>query len=163
MTLSLGRSHMNWSSSGEIFWGSFTYMELLCMLSLTDRSCQLLLLVSWSLMSPTFIMTQYFTAFFFAIIGSYGISSGAHRLWCHRTYKANRKMQYMLLFFQTVAFQNSCIEWVRDHRVHHKYSDTNADPHNASRGFFFSHIGWLLCKLLFWSSKQKLIYSQSNR
>jgi stearoyl-CoA desaturase (Delta-9 desaturase) len=55
-------------------------------------------------------------------------------------------MQYMLLFFQTVAFQNSCIEWVRDHRVHHKYSDTNADPHNASRGFFFSHIGWLLCK-----------------
>lgn len=23
---------------------------------------------------------------------------------------------------------------------------TNADPHNASRGFFFSHIGWLMCK-----------------
>lgn len=31
-------------------------------------------------------------------------------------------------------------------RVHHKFCDTNADPHNSRRGFFFSHIGWLLCK-----------------
>lgn len=36
--------------------------------------------------------------------------------------------------------------WVRDHRQHHKYSDTDADPHNASRGFFFSHIGWLMSR-----------------
>ncbi len=40
--------------------------------------------------------------------------------------------------------QNSIFEWVRDHRVHHKYTDTDADPHNSTRGFFFSHIGWLL-------------------
>jgi len=37
-------------------------------------------------------------------------------------------------------------EWARDHRLHHKYSETNADPHNANRGFFFSHVGWLLCR-----------------
>lgn len=30
--------------------------------------------------------------------------------------------------------------------VHHKFCDTNGDPHNARRGFFFSHMGWLLCK-----------------
>lgn len=30
-----------------------------------------------------------------------------------------------------------------DHRVHHKYSETDADPHNAKRGFFFAHVGWL--------------------
>ncbi|KAI8441356.1 hypothetical protein MSG28_014973 [Choristoneura fumiferana] len=29
-------------------------------------------------------------------------------------------------------------------KLHHKYSDTDADPHNATRGFFYSHIGWLL-------------------
>lgn len=38
------------------------------------------------------------------------------------------------------------VDWARDHRVHHKYSETDADPHNARRGFFFSHVGWLLCK-----------------
>lgn len=34
--------------------------------------------------------------------------------------------------------------WVHDHRVHHKYQDTHADPHNAGRGLFFSHFGWLM-------------------
>ena len=34
----------------------------------------------------------------------------------------------------------------RDHRVHHKNSDREGDPYNASRGFFYSHVGWLLLK-----------------
>lgn len=42
--------------------------------------------------------------------------------------------------------QNDIYEWARDHRVHHKYSETDADPHNALRGFFFAHIGWLLVR-----------------
>lgn len=42
--------------------------------------------------------------------------------------------------------QNAAIDWAKDHRVHHKYSETDADPHNAKRGFFFSHVGWLLCR-----------------
>jgi Fatty-acid desaturase len=33
---------------------------------------------------------------------------------------------------------------VRDHRVHHKFSETDADPHNSHRGFFFAHVGWLM-------------------
>jgi len=41
---------------------------------------------------------------------------------------------------------NDIIEWSRDHRTHHKFSETDADPHNAKRGFFFSHVGWLLCR-----------------
>ena len=45
-----------------------------------------------------------------------------------------------------MALQNDIYEWSRDHRVHHKFSETNADPHNANRGFFFSHMGWLLLK-----------------
>lgn len=42
--------------------------------------------------------------------------------------------------------QEPVIRWVRDHRVHHKFTDTDADPHNSSRGFFFCHMGWLMCK-----------------
>ena len=45
-----------------------------------------------------------------------------------------------------LALQNDIYEWSRDHRVHHKYSETDADPHNAKRGFFFAHVGWLLCR-----------------
>jgi len=42
-----------------------------------------------------------------------------------------------LTIFNTIAFQDCVIHWARDHRVHHKYSETDADPHNATRGFFF--------------------------
>lgn len=30
--------------------------------------------------------------------------------------------------------------------MHHKYSETSADPHDSNRGFFFSHVGWLMMK-----------------
>lgn len=35
---------------------------------------------------------------------------------------------------------------MRDHRLHHKYSETAADPHDSRRGLFFSHVGWLMLK-----------------
>lgn len=73
-----------------------------------------------------------------------GITMGAHRLWSHRSFKATLPLRVILGVFQTIAFQNDIYEWARDHRVHHKYSETDADPHNARRGFFFSHMGWLM-------------------
>ncbi|GJQ73941.1 Desat1 [Trypoxylus dichotomus] len=75
-----------------------------------------------------------------------GITCGAHRLWSHRAYKVKLPLKIILVIMDTLAFQNSVIEWCRDHRVHHKFSETDADPHNAKRGFFFAHMGWLLTK-----------------
>ncbi|XP_068706353.1 stearoyl-CoA desaturase 5-like isoform X1 [Montipora foliosa] len=78
--------------------------------------------------------------------GGIGITCGAHRLWAHRSYKATWPFRLLLMLFNSMASQNSIFEWTRDHRAHHKYSETDADPHNAKRGFFFSHVGWLLMK-----------------
>ncbi|XP_060573457.1 stearoyl-CoA desaturase-like isoform X2 [Ruditapes philippinarum] len=75
-----------------------------------------------------------------------GITAGAHRLWSHRSYKAKLPLRILLALLNSLAFQNDVIEWTRDHRVHHKYSETDADPHNAKRGFFFAHIGWLMVR-----------------
>ncbi|XP_053947337.1 acyl-CoA Delta-9 desaturase-like [Anastrepha ludens] len=80
------------------------------------------------------------------VISGLGITAGAHRLWAHRAYKAKWPLRLILMIFNTIAFQDAAYHWARDHRVHHKYSETDADPHNATRGFFFSHMGWLLCK-----------------
>ena len=79
-------------------------------------------------------------------LGALGTTVGAHRLYTHRTFKANLEMRILLMLMQTSAAQNDMIEWVRDHRVHHKFTDTDADPHNSKRGFFFCHMGWLMCK-----------------
>lgn len=48
------------------------------------------------------------------------------------------------MFLFTIAGGRSAYDWAHEHRVHHKYSETDADPHDARRGFFFSHIGWLM-------------------
>ncbi|CAI5784756.1 stearoyl-CoA desaturase 5 [Podarcis lilfordi] len=75
-----------------------------------------------------------------------GVTAGAHRLWSHRSYKAKLPLRIFLAVANSMAFQNDIFEWARDHRVHHKYSETDADPHNAQRGFFFAHIGWLFVR-----------------
>ncbi|KAL3278759.1 hypothetical protein HHI36_016286 [Cryptolaemus montrouzieri] len=75
-----------------------------------------------------------------------GVTAGAHRLYSHKSYKAALPFRIILLILQTMAGQNCMYIWVRDHRQHHKYSDTDADPHNSNRGFFFCHMGWLMSK-----------------
>ena len=50
------------------------------------------------------------------------------------------------MILNSSSLQDSILHWSRDHRVHHKYSETDADPHNSKRGFFFSHIGWLMVR-----------------
>ncbi|XP_050676343.1 acyl-CoA Delta(11) desaturase-like [Leptidea sinapis] len=85
-------------------------------------------------------------AMFMFLLSGFGITGGAHRLWTHKSYKATLPLKLFLLGAFASAGQNSLLQWVRDHRVHHKYSDTEADPHNANRGLFFSHIGWLMLK-----------------
>lgn len=80
------------------------------------------------------------------VVAGVGITAGPHRLWAHKAYKAKFPLRLILVAMNCVSFQNSIIEWVRDHQAHHKWSDTDADPHNIKRGFFFAHMGWLLSR-----------------
>ena len=91
-------------------------------------------------------LMTFFWTWLMVLLSAFGVLAGAHRLWSHRSYKARWPLRLLLMIGQTIALQNDIYEWCRDHRVHHKYSDTDADPHNSRRGFFFSHMGWLLCR-----------------
>jgi stearoyl-CoA desaturase (delta-9 desaturase) len=88
----------------------------------------------------------YALQFLILLGAAFGVTSGAHRYFTHRSYRANLKLKYFLIFLQTLSAQEDILKWVRDHRVHHKFTDTDADPHNSKRGFFFSHMGWLFIK-----------------
>eukprot|EP01040_Poterioochromonas_malhamensis_P016216 gene16216-18354_t len=87
-----------------------------------------------------------FWSFLLWVISGVGITGGVHRLWAHRSYKASLPMRVALMLANSIANQGSIWHWSRDHRCHHKHSETDADPHNATRGFFFAHMGWLLVK-----------------
>ncbi|XP_069362745.1 acyl-CoA Delta(11) desaturase-like [Maniola hyperantus] len=80
------------------------------------------------------------------IMAVVGVTAGMHRLWSHRSYKAKMPLEIILIVWSSLVFLKTAIDFARDHRLHHRYSDTDADPHNATRGFFYSHIGWLMVK-----------------
>ena len=35
------------------------------------------------------------------------------------------------------------LNWAADHRVHHAHVDSERDPYNATKGFWWPHIGWI--------------------
>ena len=77
-------------------------------------------------------------------ICGWGVTAGMHRLWSHRSYKARLPTRFVFMMLASITNQGSIYHWCRDHRVHHKFSDTVADPHDINRGFFYAHVGWLL-------------------
>ncbi|XP_045534746.1 acyl-CoA Delta-9 desaturase [Papilio machaon] len=88
----------------------------------------------------------YTTIFVFATIfvSGLGITAGVHRLWSHRAYKATTPLRVILALLFTITGQRDIYTWALDHRVHHKYSESVADPHDVRRGFWFAHVGWLV-------------------
>jgi stearoyl-CoA desaturase (delta-9 desaturase) len=96
-----------------------------------------------------FTSSMWQTLVWFAVAyfwGGVGITGGAHRLWAHRSYSAHWIVRLFFMIGNSQASQGTIFHWVRDHRLHHKFSETSSDPHNANRGFFFSHMGWLMVK-----------------
>jgi len=86
-----------------------------------------------------------FLAFFSAT--SLSITLGYHRLFAHLAFKAKWPVKLFTLLFGAAAFENSALDWVSDHRRHHKHVDSDGDPYDISKGFWHAHIGWLLFKL----------------
>ncbi|XP_033224628.1 acyl-CoA Delta(11) desaturase-like [Belonocnema kinseyi] len=91
------------------------------------------------------LWTWIFSSLYGTIAG-YGVTAGAHRLWAHRSYSAKLPLRIFLAYLYCMAGQTHLYKWIRDHRTHHRFTETPADPHDASRGFFFSHVGWLMMK-----------------
>lgn len=74
------------------------------------------------------------------------ITGGYHRLFSHRSYQAHAIVRGFYLLFGTAAVQNSALLWCADHRRHHAQTDRDSDPYDAMKGFFWSHVGWVMCR-----------------
>jgi len=81
----------------------------------------------------------------FVCANEMAITCGYHRLFSHATYEAHPILKVAYLLFGAMALQNSVLVWSAGHRVHHRYiDDPERDPYCAKRGFWFSHIGWMM-------------------
>jgi stearoyl-CoA desaturase (Delta-9 desaturase) len=101
--------------------------------------------VPWYAIAHGFTLSAWAVALFFTGASGMAITAGYHRLWAHRTYDAHWSVRLFLLVFGTMALQNSVFAWASGHRKHHLHvDDEDRDPYSARRGFWFSHIGWML-------------------
>ena len=82
----------------------------------------------------------------FYLLSGLSITAGYHRLFAHRAYAAHPVVRALLLFFAAGTFQNSALQWCANHRLHHSKVDTDHDPYNIGRGFFYAHMGWILLR-----------------
>jgi stearoyl-CoA desaturase (Delta-9 desaturase) len=92
-------------------------------------------------------------ALIFYVVSGLGISAGFHRYFTHASFKAKRPLRLALAVAGSLAFEGPVLNWVADHRRHHKYSDREGDPHSPwrfgndwkalSKGLAFAHVGWI--------------------
>lgn len=100
---------------------------------------------------PYYAFSVGFSAFdwsmgvLFAVITLHSISAGYHRLWSHKAYHAHFAVRLFYAIWGGCTIQNTILNWASDHRNHHKFvDDRDRDPYSASRGFWFSHMGWMI-------------------
>jgi stearoyl-CoA desaturase (delta-9 desaturase) len=73
-----------------------------------------------------------------------GVTGGYHRYFAHRTYKTSRVGQFLIALLAQSSAQQGAIWWAAVHRQHHRYSDTELDPHSPVQGgFWHAHVGWI--------------------
>ncbi|MFP4167014.1 MAG: fatty acid desaturase [Opitutales bacterium] len=77
------------------------------------------------------------------LIGGLSITTGYHRLYAHRAYKANPFFEWCVLIGSTLAWEMSALLWSHDHRLHHNHVDTERDPYSINKGFWYAHLLWL--------------------
>ena len=82
------------------------------------------------------------------VAGSLGIGVTFHRLLTHRGYRVPKPIEYLGTLCGLLASEGGAITWVAMHRYHHLYSDRpQQDLHTPKDGFWWSHLGWIVCDL----------------
>lgn len=84
------------------------------------------------------------TLFGFIFIKEIGIAIGYHRVFSHSAFTPSKLAKYLMLLAGVLSGQGSPIKWAGIHKHHHKYSDSDRDPHCAKKGFLHSYFLWIL-------------------
>ncbi|MFN9367327.1 MAG: acyl-CoA desaturase [Planctomycetia bacterium] len=90
---------------------------------------------SWSGLALAAIGTNVF--------GTLGINLCYHRLLSHRSLTVPRWLERTLATIAICSLEDTPCRWVANHRLHHRHSDEDPDPHSPRDGVIWAHMGWL--------------------
>ena len=80
----------------------------------------------------------------FYLIRMFAITAFFHRYLSHKTFQTSRIVQFVFILIGTMSAQRGPLWWAAHHRYHHRFTDTEQDPHSSTHGFWYSHVGWFL-------------------
>lgn len=99
--------------------------------------CLAVFWVGWS-------FTAVFTAIFLFYLRMFAITGFYHRYFSHKTFKMNRFWQFIFAVIGNSAAQRGPLWWAGHHRLHHRYTEEQQDPHSPiQHGLLWSHVGWI--------------------
>ena len=74
--------------------------------------------------------------FFYFLYNGVGMIMTYHRLLTHRSFECPVWWEYFGTALANFSLTGSAITWIAIHRKHHKFADTDQDPHSPD------HLGW---------------------
>jgi len=77
----------------------------------------------------------------FVILCPFGISTGLHRCFCHKSFTTSKFWERAMLLASVYATVGSSIAWVGVHRAHHAFSDKQYDPHSPNNSIIKAWTG----------------------
>jgi stearoyl-CoA desaturase (delta-9 desaturase) len=98
--------------------------------------------VGWYVGNQGIRPEDLFSFFVMILFTGLSITAGYHRYYSHRSYECHWAVQTFYLLFGAAALQAPVLNWISEHRNHHRFVDTDADPYNINKGFFWAHVGW---------------------
>jgi stearoyl-CoA desaturase (delta-9 desaturase) len=84
-----------------------------------------------------------FWFFLFYVWHILGVSIGYHRLLAHRSFDCPKFVEYFFVIGGYLGFESSPIWWATIHRAHHRFVDTEKDPHSPRFGNYKAYCGWI--------------------
>jgi fatty-acid desaturase len=80
----------------------------------------------------------------FPLYGMFGITLCYHRILTHRSATLAKWLEHLFAILGVCCLQDSPARWVAVHRLHHRHSDEQPDPHSPLVSFLWAHMGWVM-------------------
>ena len=78
------------------------------------------------------------------VFGTLGVNLCYHRLLTHQGFTTPKWLEHFFAILGVCTMQDTPACWIAMHRIHHKHSDEQPDPHSPLVNFLWGHCGWLM-------------------
>ena len=112
----------------------------------------LLQIAAYASIIPMILFAEWYhyliALFMYFMNGCLGMIMGYHRLLTHRSFECPIWFERFITLCATIGLTGPAIDWVAIHKAHHRFADTEKDPHSPDHlGVFRVHFLTMFAKV----------------